>query len=573
MTKTTRRDFLKDGSTAALGMTALGSLSCSDNEPSGNGRVQKRPNIVLILADDMGYSDIGCYGGEVQTPNLDKMAAGGLRFSQFYNSARCCPTRASLLTGLHPHQAGVGHMTWGLGPEHPGYRGDLSKNSVTIAQVLRAAGYRTACTGKWHICPSDARYNWPNQRGFEKYYGGSDTYFFPNIQIDNAFTKITDPSYYITDAIGRKATEFLDDFRAAGDEPFFLHVCYSAPHWPLQALPEDIPKYRDLYRKGWDQIREERYQRMTDMGLVDQRWALTSRDNEASAWTDAPHKEWEVERMAVYAAQIDRMDQSIGRIWKKVQELGEEDNTLFLFLSDNGSSAEVVRPMFENFRIFAKETPDGEKIRYGNFPSIMPGPADTFQSYGVAWANASNTPFRLYKHWIHEGGISTPLVAYWPAGIKSGQGISHEPGHLIDLMATCVDVAGATYPTEYQEHKITPMEGKSLGPVFEGNGREGHTELYWEHEGNRAVRQDELKLVSRFPGNWELFDLASDRTEVEDLSARYPEKVQQLTRLYDEWAQRCMVEPWETIAPLVDQSFRKFMNLPDDFKLSSDEGE
>ncbi len=570
MGKTSRRNFLRGTATAAIGLAGQSCTKKSQSERTG--KEGRRPNIILILADDMGFSDIGCYGGEVLTPNLDRMATGGLRFSRFYNVARCCPTRASLLTGLHPHQTGVGHMTWGLGPEHPGYRGDLNKNCVTIAEVLRPAGYRTACVGKWHVCPGDAKYNWPNQRGFEKYYGGSDTFFFPNIQIDNTHTKIEDPDYYITDAFGDKTVEFMDDFRKEGDDPFFIHVAYSAPHWPLQAWPEDIKKYREVYRKGWDQIRRERYHRMTDSGLVDVRWPLTPRDRDARPWSETPHKPWEVERMAAYAAQIDRMDQSIGRIWQKVKEMGEEENTLFLFLSDNGGSAEVVLPVFANFRIFAKETPDGRKVRYGNVPSVMPGPADTFQSYGLAWANASNTPYRLYKHWIHEGGIATPLIAYWPGGIQGGSAISHQLAHIIDVMATCVDLAGAEYPGSHKGHDITPMEGKSLAPVFEGQVREGHATLCWEHEGHRAARHENMKLVSKYPESWELYDLESDRTELYDLSARYPDKVRELSSLYQEWAKKCQVEPWETLAPLVDESFRDFMNLPEDFQLGASDG-
>ncbi len=562
MSKSTRRDFLREMTALGVGAAGAGGLACERADARRTPTVDpKRPNIVLILADDMGYSDIGCYGGEVRTPNLNRMAGGGLRFSQFYNTARCCPTRASLLTGLHPHQAGVGHMTWGLGPEHPGYEGDLNDRCVTIAEVLKSVGYRTACVGKWHVNAPGSRRSLPLQRGFQRYWGGAGRYFFPRIQDGEGPVQITNPKFILTDGISNKTVEFMDEFRKKGDEPFFIHVAYSAPHWPLQALPEDITKYRETFRKGWDGIRRERYDRMVAMSLVERRWPLSPRDGGAAAWAEAQNKEWEIERMAVYAAQIDRMDQGIGRIWQKVKDMGEEDNTLFLFLSDNGGCAEPLSPMMANFRIFPKTTPDGRQIRYGNDPAVMPGPADTFQSYGLAWANASNTPYRLYKHWIHEGGIATPLIAYCPGFVRANNEITHQPGHIIDIMATCVEVSGAVYPGTYNGHDITPLEGKSLSPIFRGGRRQGHSEIYWEHEGNKAVRESNLKLVSRYPNQWELYDLERDRTELHDLSARYPGKVAELSKLFGRWGDRVGVEPWGELAPLVEESFRDFMKL------------
>jgi arylsulfatase len=485
----------------------------------------KRPNIVLILNDDMGFSDLGCYGSEIQTPNLDRLAAGGVRFTQFYNCARCCPTRASLLTGLYPHQAGVGHMVNNRGT--PAYQGYLNDSCVTLAEALRAGGYRTAMSGKWHV--GEERPHWPCDRGFEKYQGlisGASNYF----KIDDQRTwardneKITDvgEDFYITDAIGNYAVERIVEF-GKGKAPFFLYVAFTSPHWPLHALPEDIAKYQGKYDIGWDELRARRHKRMIEMGIVDARWPITPRDPTAPAWTDVPDKEWNSMRMAVYAAQIDRMDQNIGRILAKLRELGPGDSTLVMFLADNGGCAEG---------------------QAGNDPKIMPGPKETFQSYGLPWANASNTPFRRYKHWVHEGGIATPFIASWP-GVTRGGGLTPQVGHLVDVMATCLDVAGVEYPKTFKERPITPTEGKSLAPIFQGETRAGHDNLFWEHEGNRAVRQGKWKLVSRFPDPWELFDVEADRTELNNLADKMPTEVKGLSAVYDQWAARCGVVPWK----------------------------
>jgi len=513
----TRRDFLH---LAGGGATAL-ALSPFARSASGG----KRPNIVLILNDDMGFSDLGCYGSEIQTPNLDRLAAGGVRFTQFYNCARCCPTRASLLTGLYPHQAGVGHMVNNRGT--PAYQGYLNDSCVTIAEALRAGGYRTAMSGKWHV--GEERPHWPCDRGFEKYQGlisGASNYF----KIDDQRTwardneKITDvgEDFYITDAIGNYAVERIAEF-GKGREPFFLYVAFTSPHWPLHALPEDIAKYKGKYDIGWDELRSQRHKRMIEMGIVDAKWPITPRDPTAPVWADVPDKEWNSMRMAVYAAQIDRMDQNIGRILTKLRELGPTESTLVMFLADNGGCAEG---------------------QAGNDPKIMPGPKETFQSYGLPWANASNTPFRRYKHWVHEGGIATPFIASWPGVIRGG-GLTPQVGHLIDVMPTCLEVAGIEYPRTYKNRPITPTEGKSLAPIFQGETRAGHENLFWEHEGNRAVRQGKWKLVSRFPESWELFDMEADRTEMNNLADKMPTEVKGLSALYDQWAARCGVVPWK----------------------------
>jgi arylsulfatase A-like enzyme len=507
----------------------------------------KRPNIIVILADDLGYSDIGCYGGEMATPNLDRLAKGGVRFTQFYNCARCCPTRASLMTGLYPQQAGVGHM---VNPRKlPAYQGDLNRSCVTIAQVMRGAGYQTWMAGKWHVTPvSDSKHNWPLQRGFEKFYGtihGAGSFYDPvSLTRGNEPVQPDKPDYYYTDALSDQAAAWVGEHKAA-DAPFFLYLAYTSPHWPLHALESDIAKYRGRYKQGWDAVRQERHKRMLGMGLVDKKWPITPRDGSVPEWKDEPDKEWMERRMEVYAAQVDRMDQGIGRVLAKLRETGQEENTLVLFLADNGGCAEDLRPGGKALHI-PTQTRDGKAVRAGNDKSIVPGGPDTYQSYGTGWANASNTPFRSYKHWVHEGGISTPLIAHWPKGIKK-RGLSHEPGHLVDIMATCVDLGGAKYPAMLDDQRITPMEGRSLGPVFATGKRTPHPAIYWEHEGNRAVRQGKWKLVAKWPGKWELYDLEADRTELRDLAAVHPEKAAELERIWDAWGKKVQAEPWDKV--------------------------
>jgi arylsulfatase len=505
-----------------------------------NNASRSKPNIVLIMVDDMGFSDIGCYGGEINTPNLDRLAAGGLRFTQFYNSARCCPTRASLLTGLYPHQAGVGHMVDNKG--HPSYQGYLNDRCVTIAEALKRGGYRTLMSGKWHV--GEDRPHWPVDRGFDRYYGlisGGANYF--DITKDKAATVMrtmaTDDkpylppkeNFYITDAFTDNAVKFIDEY-GRGSQPFFLYLAYTAPHWPLHAWPEDIAKYKGKYLKGWDQLRKERYERMAEMGLISESWKLSLRDPQTWPWDQEKNKELMDLKMAVYAAQIDRMDQGVGRVLKAIRRIRAEENTLILFLSDNGGCAEG--------------GPIGFDQRKNGLP---PGGVDSFMSYGLSWANASNTPFRRYKHWVHEGGIATPLIAYWPTIIKNGGAITHQAGHIIDIMATCLDVAGIEYPKTYKGRELVPLEGKSLLPILRGKDRQEHEAIYWEHEGNRAVRQGKWKLVAAHGQPWELYDLQADRTELDNLADKYPEKVEQFKATYQSWAQRCGVLPWPIKKP------------------------
>ncbi len=514
-----------------------------------------RPNILLILNDDMGYSDIGCYGGEVQTPNLDRLATNGVRFTQFYNTARCCPTRASLLTGLHPHQASVGHMMDDM--EYEGYRGDLNFRSVTIAEALKASGYGTYMSGKWHITrhtdPEGPKHSWPCQRGFDSFKGiitGAANFWKPRtLTNDNTMIDTDDipEGYFITDAISDESVNYIrDHVKNSPDQPFFLYTAYTAPHWPLHAHDEDIEKYKGRFSAGWDQLREERLERMRDLGILKEEWGLSERDPSQLPWEEVEHKEWQQRRMEVYAAQIDRMDQGIGRILDSLEETGQLDNTLIIFLADNGGCAEELGERGGNSLISPSTTSDGKPVQRGNDPTVMPGPETTYQSYGTPWANLSNTPFRLYKHWTHEGGISTPLIAHWPNSIQGKGELRHQPGQLTDIMATCLDVAGAEYPTEHNGNSILPQEGVSLVPIFDDQDNDKEF-LIWEHEGNCAVRKGKWKLVCRHPNPWELFDIEADRSELNDLYSENPDVTEELETIYSAWAERCTVEPWEKI--------------------------
>jgi arylsulfatase A-like enzyme len=398
-----RRDFFK-------ATTAASAAAC--HAQSGT----RQPNIVIILADDMGFSDVGCYGGEIRTPNIDSLAKDGIRFTQFYNTARCCPTRASLLTGLYPHQTGVGHMV--DNPKAlPGYTGDLNTGCVTLAEVLRSAGYSTYMSGKWHVTPlTESKHNWPLQRGFDHHYGiihGAASYFDPvTLTRDNERVEAGE-NYYFTDAIADNAVAYIKT-AASAQKPFFLYTAFTAPHWPLHAKPQDIARYKGRYKDGWDALREERRKKMIELGIVRSSWPMTERDPSVPAWTDTKQKEWQQSRMEVYAAMVDSLDQNVGRILDSLRSTGQTQNTLVLFLVDNGGCAEELGPNAAGVHV-SQKTHKGEPVRRGNDPSVAPGPEDTYQSYGVPWANASNTPFRLYKHWVHEGGISSPLTEAGPA--------------------------------------------------------------------------------------------------------------------------------------------------------------
>lgn len=540
-------------------------------------RVDKKPNIIIIMSDDMGFSDLSCYGGEIPTPNIDNLAMNGLRFTQFYNTARCCPTRASLLTGLHPHQAGMGGMSDSGDRGTPAFKGDLSKNAVTIAEVLRGNGYSTYLSGKWHITPYDDspqgiinpdKSNWPRQRGFDKFFGmisGAGSFFDPrSLAIDNEYIPPGE-NFYFTDKVTDYAIEFIDQNKKT--DPFFMYVAYTAPHWPLHALPEDIIRYKGKYNTGWDKIRQERIDRMKVMGIIKKQWELSPRDKNVKDWKDnIEDRDWEIRNMEVYAAMIDRMDQGIGKIIRKLEENQELDNTLIFYLQDNGACAEDLG--WINNRVEFKENQppmDPKELQTKMIPDItrdgvpvkmmreaLAGPPESYSAYGPSWANVSNTPFREYKHYVHEGGIASPLVVHWPNNILASGDLREQPSHLIDIMATCIEVSGSKYPSEYNGNVITPIEGLSLVPAFK-NENLNREALYWEHEGNRAVRMGKWKLVSKASisnpqkwdkvenldkSQWELFDMELDRTELNDLSQKYPDKVSAMSVMWTNWAKK-----------------------------------
>ncbi len=507
---------------------------------------EKKPNIVLILADDLGFSDLGSFGSEIQTPNLDQLAKGGLRLTQFYNSARCCPSRASLLTGVYPHQAGVGHMT--EDHEIPGYRGFLKDQCVTIAEVLKESGYHTYLSGKWHVGEKG-----PVERGFDDFYGilGGFTSFwdqkdYSRLPKDRPTRHYEEGEFYATDAITDYALDFLKDSRS-DDQPYFLYLSYNAPHFPLQAPEEEIAKYEKVYEKGWDRIREDRLERMKKLEIVGEDAPLTprseywNRDRDIRgtnpAWDsiDPDRQKDLAKRMAIYAAMIDRMDQNIGRVIDDLRENGELENTLILFCSDNGACAEWDPWGFDNWKTtsnFLHREADLEK---------MGGP-DSYHSYGSGWANACSTPLQLYKHYGHEGGISTPLLAHWPETIKRQGEIEHQPGHFIDIMATLVDIANAPYPDHYKGQPILPMEGESLVPIFKGEERQERT-FCFEHEQHCGVRKGPWKLSKVKEGDWELYNIDNDRTEMRNLKDQYPALVTELKGIWKEWAERTDVYP------------------------------
>ena len=545
----------------------------------------------------MGWSDIGCYGSEIETPNLDRLAKNGLRFTQFYNTGRCCPTRASLLTGTYPHQAGIGHMMNDTGL--PGYKGDLGTDVRTIAEVLKPAKYSTYLSGKWHVTPKihpgSSQHNWPRQRGFDRFYGtihGAGSFFDPNSLTRNntLISPYADKEYepevfYYTDAINDHATRFINEHK--GDNPFFLYVAHTAPHWPMHALPEDIEKYKGKYDEGWETIRTARYQKQLEMGLIDPKWKLSPRD--AEAWKDAKNKPWEIRHMEVYAAMVDRLDMGLGKVIGALEKRKMLDDTLIMFIADNGGCAEgmgrkegiqykdsdpeILKPMKATdlqMDMIPKRTRDGVIMKQGT--EVMTGGADTYHGYGRAWANVSNTPFREYKHWVHEGGISTPLVAHWPKGIsaKLRGKFEHQPAHLIDLMATCVDLAKADYPKEVKGEKIVPMQGVSLKPTFSGKAIKREDPIYWEHEGNRAIRIGKWKLVAKGShGAWQLYDLKEDRSELNDLSEKHPQRAKEMADQWEAWAIEAKAKPWPWNRKKSSFSKKKVFNLEPDANLLS----
>ncbi len=508
---------------------------------------ERAPNIVLIVADDLGYSDLSCFGSEISTPNIDRLARDGLRFTQFYNCGQDSPSRAALLTGLYPHQVGVGHSTTDY--RQPGYRGNLSRDAATLAELLQEGGYQTMMVGKWHltrhVAPEGPKHTWPVNRGFQHFYGtihGAGSYFAPiTLCRDAHFVEEKDPDFYYTDRIAQHAGRFIEQ-AARGKRPFFLYVGFTAPHWPLHAPAEAVGRQRARYAAGWEQVRKDRFRRMQRLGIVKPQWELAPLDERVGPWETNPLRAWQQRRMEVYAAQVDLMDRAVGGIVESLRQMGAEQNTLVMFLSDNGASAEEIMPNWRGTGI-PEQTRAGRTVQVGNRPDVLPGGEDTYQSYGIAWANVSNTPFRLSKGHVHEGGIATPLIVRWPEVFRQGGRTTDQVGHVIDIVPTCLEAARIRYPSTYRGRDLPPLEGRSLLPILQGKTRPD-ARLYWEHAGNRAVREGRWKLVARHEGPWELYDMEADRTETTDLASRFPDAVRRVSESYTAWARRTNVLPW-----------------------------
>ncbi len=502
-------------------------------------RPSEKPNIVLILADDLGFSDLGSFGSEIRTPNLDRLAQEGLRITQFYNSGRCCPSRAALLTGLYPHQAGVGDMVQDKGT--PAYQGYLSKHSATIAQLLKTGGYNTIVSGKWHVGLVQSA--WAVNRGFDQSFtmqNNGSSYFNSEplyndgrtvtFQLNGRQIQRYDTSRYLTQAITDFAIQSIDRIKDQSN-PFFLYLAYNAPHWPIQALPEDIARYKGSYMQGWDALRTARYKKLVSLGIIQKEWILSPRYEKAPEWkalSAIEKDQWDT-RMAIYAAMIDRMDQCIGQVLDKLRATGRDRNTLVLFVSDNGGSGDTVR----EWSYVTQKTGD-------------PGSVNSIDSYDPPWGNASNTPFRLFKKNTHEGGIASPFIAWFPGKIRPNR-LSKQIGHITDIMPTLLDVAGVRYPETFGNEQLTPLAGSSLIRLFQHPEQVEKKTIFWEHEGSRAVRKQDWKLVAEIGQPWELYDLKTDRTETTNLAGRYPGKVRELEREYLEWAEKVGVVDWNTI--------------------------
>ena len=488
------------------------------------------PNIVVVLVDDMGFSDLGCYGSEIETPHIDSLAENGLRFTQFYNSGRCCPTRASLMTGLHPHQVGIGHMTAPPGKTliaPPAYQGHLNETCVTIPQVLKSKDYHTFMTGKWHLGHA-SQDDWPMQRGFDRFYGGISgafNYFKPGGDrgmTDGNKAVATEDGFYATDAFTDIACEYISDATQADDKPFFLYLAYNAPHWPLNAKVKDFEKYRGRYTDGWEAVMKARQTKQREIGLFGE--SLQPAPHVGPAWDSLkPKKRDDLDAiMAAYAGCVDNIDQNIGRLVAHLKSIDQYENTLILFLSDNGACQE------------------GGRLGFGDENMVRNPPFETTNGVrqGLAWANASNTPFRLYKHFLHEGGANTPLIAHWPGGIPKSRRNSfvRQPAYLPDIMATCVELAGAEIPGD-----VPPCVGSSFANVLKGDSEAARrpihdSPMFFEHEGNAAMRDGDWKLVREYKKPWELYNIAEDRTELNDLSAAESDRRDRMVAAWEAWA-------------------------------------
>ena len=516
----------------------------------------KKPNIILILADDMGFSDIGCFGSEIHTPVLDRLAGQGMRFTGMCSNARCCPSRASLITGLYPHQAGIGLMTGNMG--RPAYQGYLNNQCTTIAEVLKDAGYQTFMSGKWHVGgtygsnPAALRkagtegYPTPNERGFDHFYGileGAGNYYNPmTLMEDGEWIDPTETEpFYLTDEISKKAVQMISQ---AGEEPFFLYVAYNAPHWPLQAPEEIVARYQGKYLTGWEETRKKRFKKQKRIGIAKPGWKLSPPDPDIPSWEETPCHEWEDRRMAVYAAQIERMDTGIGMILDELNHKKADKDTLIVFLSDNGGCAETLAPDMKWLYDYVSSQRDGTPVIPGNDPTRMPGGEDTYMSYDMPWANVSNTPFKLYKHWIHEGGIAGPMIAWWPNGITKSNQICRETLHFIDILPTLSALAETKCPTVIDGRTVLQPEGEDFSALLKGEPWKRNRPVFWEHEGNAGVMDGPWKLVRRYEEPWELYNMDDDCCEMNDLSGHFGKRVTEMSRQWNEWAERVgVVDP------------------------------
>ena len=540
-----------------------------------------RPNIMIIMVDDMGFSDPGCYGGEINTPNIDSLAYNGVRFTQFYNSSRCCPTRASMLTGLYAHQVGL---------KNNGQ--SLTTNCVTIAEALKTAGYNTGMTGKWHLSRTKARSNnaqqlewlanrvdygefapletYPCNRGFDEHWGiiwGVANFFDPFSLVHNEERIDTVPDdFYLTNFITEKTLDLIDTF-STKEAPFFMYVAHAAPHWPLHALPEDIAKYDGKYDYGWDSLRIKRYNRMVDMGLIDPDVVPNASNESGTSWNSKSNKEWEADHFEVHAAMIDRVDQGIGDIIAKLKEKGEYDNTIIFFLSDNGASPE--RPNNAGFDR-PGYTREGVDIKYHNEGFDAPGPELTFSGIGKPWSGASNTPWRYWKKESFHGGNCTPLIIHWPDGLKVQEGsITDYVGHVKDIMPTCLEAASVAYPETYKGNIIQPHEGNSLLPFINNEVSSNNEDtIFWEHSGGKAARAGYWKISKLNNGEWELFNLENDLSETTNLVNNHPQKLYDLVVLWNEWAQKVGLneEPLPEV-PVNDTVIQVLFHFPFDGNL------
>ena len=480
---------------------------------------ERRPNVVVILTDDMGFSDLGCFGGEIETPNLDSLARTGLRFTEFYNTSRCWPTRATLLTGV--------------------YSNDIKGPQVTIAEVLGEAGYQTALAGKWHL-GMDPKKDGPIQRGFGQFYGtmtGAGSFWNPmTLTRDTDEVSPDGDAFYYTDKIGEEAVKQIDRFAQSPDQPFFQYVAFTAAHWPLHAPEETIQKYLKQYESGWEVLRRERYERMLSMGIIDRNtWPLPESEPQVQSWIDVDHKAWRIRNMAIYAAMVDHMDRAVGKIVGALKRTQQFDNTVIFYMHDNGACSEHLSGNGWNTanNVLEWAAAQGKTVAVGDhYDTPMGGPL-TYGSVGHNWAHAQNTPLRRYKANVHEGGACTPAIVHWTKGVAKPGTITRQRGHVVDLMATCLELAGVSYPSQFRGKSIQPHESLSLVPVITGGMQDRDHAYYFNHGGSHALIQGDWKIVRERRGPWALYNLRQNRTETLNLAEAEPARVRKMAALWE----------------------------------------